>query len=87
MAQNQVLKTTRNRKAFQIYWEDETKRKFKELVENYDPLMPLGIAVLKLIQTAIKEWALPGYVRKEKPKKTTVTNKMAEDVIIVEDNS
>lgn len=76
----QVIKTERNKKPFQIWWEEATKQEFKALVDRYDPLMPIAVAVLKLVQHAIKDHYLPGYIRKEMPTKE-MTNKLGERII------
>lgn len=52
------------RKPFQIYWDDETRVKFEDLIQRVDPLLPRNVAVLKLILDAIAQGALPGYEKK-----------------------
>lgn len=50
----------------QIFWDVETKVKFEELVKKYDATLTLNKAILKLINQAITEDYLPGYIKKEK---------------------
>lgn len=72
-------KTERIKKSFQIWFDEDLKAQFKALVDLYDPMMPMSTAIIKLVQQAIKENYLPGYIRKTEM--TTTVNKLAESII------
>jgi hypothetical protein len=61
----QGVKSRRNKHPKQIYLDDETKVQFEALIADYDEPSAAAV-IIKLIKNAIKEWALPGYVKKEK---------------------
>lgn len=61
---------------FQLWWDEETKERFTALVKAYDPLMPRATAIIKLINYAIEDGWIPGYIRKQK----TMINKAAQDI-------
>lgn len=54
----------------QFHWYADEKEKFTSLVETYDPHLAVNAAILKLIQWAIQEHWLPGYIRLARDPKT-----------------
>lgn len=71
----------RDKRPFQVWWDKETETLFKELVVDYDEELPSAVAVVKLIKYAVKEWWLPGYIKKERIGKRLSQNKMGNPVI------
>lgn len=60
----------------QIYLDTATKVQFEALVADYDTELTSASAIIKLIKAAIQEWHLPGYVKRDKVEKKTVTNEL-----------
>ncbi len=66
MATKQIVKSSRKKRPFQIFWEPEMQAKFTELVKTYDPDLSVASAIVKLVRNALTENWLPGYIRKER---------------------
>jgi hypothetical protein len=86
MPTNRVLKTTRKKLPKQVWIEDGLKKDFEALVRDYDPEGSMASAIVKLMKEAVKDWYLPGYIRKQRQKMKDVHNQMAEDVIMPVEN-
>lgn len=58
---------------FQIRWEPEVKKAFKRLIEDYDAHLSFNAAIQKLVEYAIENHVLPGYLPKRRSQPTVIT--------------
>ena len=60
----------------QLWIDLSVKEQFRLLVEMYDKRLPLATAIMKLIDQAIQDKWLPGYIRREKLISNKITKQL-----------
>jgi hypothetical protein len=86
MPEKTAIKTMRKKRPKQFFWDETTERDFTELVKDYDEEdRNANGAIVRLIKQAIKDWYIPGYLKKDRKK--PVNNEMTDRLNRLSKNS